>query len=89
MVAGGGVGVAVGGTVVGVGVSAGMANVGVAVGATVVGVAPSSLVQAMLNSNRSAARATYRFLTTEENMASYDPESCWNTCCHVSPAATP
>ena len=78
-----------GGTVVGVGVSAGTANVGVAVGATVIGVVPSSLVQAMLISNRGAARATYRFLTTEENIGRYAPESSRNTCCQVSPAATP
>ena len=45
-------------------------GVGVSVGATVVGVVPTSVVQAMLNSKRGAARATHRFLITEENMDS-------------------
>ncbi len=45
-------------------------GVGVSVGATVVGVVPTSVVQAMLNSKRGAARATHRFLIAEENMDS-------------------
>ena len=49
---------------------AGANEVGVAVDATGVGVVPSSLVQAMLNSKRGAARATDRFLILEKNMDS-------------------
>lgn len=65
------VGINEGGVTVGVvGVSAGATDVGVAVGGTGVGVGTSSLVQAMLNSKRSAARATDRILITEENMDS-------------------
>ncbi len=62
-----------GGTVVGVGVSAGATDVGVAIGATVVGVVTTSLAQAMLNSKRGAARATYRFLIAEKNMDAIIP----------------
>ena len=57
-------------TVVGVGVDTGATEVGVAVGRTGVSVVPSSLVQAMLNSKRGTARATDRFLITEENIDS-------------------
>ena len=49
---------------------AGANEVGVAVGATGVGVVASSLVLAMLNSKRGAARATDRFLILEKNMDS-------------------
>ena len=64
------VGISEGGVRVGVGASADAADVGVAVGATAVGVVPTSLPQAMLNSKRGAARATYRFLIIEGNMDS-------------------
>ena len=64
------VGINDGGVTVGVGVSAGATDVGVTVGAIGVGVVPTSLVQAMLNSKRGAARANDRFLIAEENMDS-------------------
>ena len=64
------VGIKEGGVTVGVGVSAGATEVGVAVGATGVGVVPSSLVQAILNSKRGAARAMDRFLIAGKNMDS-------------------
>ena len=58
------------GVTVGVGVSTGATDVGVAVGETGVGVVPTSLVQAMLNSKRGAARAKDSLLIAEKNMDS-------------------
>ena len=58
------------GVTVGVGVSTGATDIGVSAGGTGVGVVPTSLLQAMLNSKRGAARAKDSLLIAEKNMDS-------------------